>query len=69
MFRDSLKSAEIIRNGIDTIKGEVNHVNKGQNPATSFDQLLHTLEKQVQWNWKGQYEEENIVIMIGPFIY
>ena len=66
LFRESLKSAAMIRHGMDVTKLAVDHVNKDQTPVIAFDQPLYTLAKQVQWNWKDHYGEDKFVVIMGP---
>lgn len=65
LFRDSSKSAAMIRHGMEVTKLAVDHVNKGQTPVIAFDQPLYALAKQVQWNWKDLYGEGRFVVMMG----
>ena len=66
LFRESSKSAAMIRHGMDVIKKSVDFLNAGQTPVIAFDQPLYALAKMVQWNWKEDYGEKRFVIMMGP---
>ena len=66
LFRESSKSAAIIRHEMDVIKKSVDFLSAGQNPVIAFNQPLSALAKMVQWNWKEDYGEKRFVIMMGP---
>ena len=48
LFRESSKSAAMIRHGMDVIKKSVDFLNAGQTPVIAFDQPLYALAKMVQ---------------------
>ena len=55
----------MIRYGLDIMKTAVDYLSRGQLPVIAFDQPLYALAKLVQWNWKENYKEKCIVIMMG----
>ena len=65
MLEESSKSAAMIRYGLDIMKTAVDYLSRGQLPVIAFDQPLYALAKLVQWNWKENYKEKCIVIMMG----
>jgi len=50
---------------MDVVRNAVEHINPGQIPMVTFDQLLFALAKQIQWKWPQEYGEEKFVILFG----
>ena len=55
----------MIKHSFNVIKSAVDHLNPDKTPVITFDQPLHTLAKQVQWNWPEEYSKDKYVIMFG----
>ena len=65
LFQESAHTVAMIRHSIDVVRNAVKHLNPGQTPVLTCDQLLFTLAKQIQWKWPNTYGEEQLVVMIG----
>ena len=51
LFPDNSKSVAMIRHAMDVVQQAVHHLNPGQVPVLTLDQPLHSIAKQIQWNW------------------
>ena len=55
----------MIKYTMDVIRNAVQHLNGGQTPVVTFDQLLFALAKQIQWKWLQEYGEQKFVVVFG----
>ena len=55
----------MIKHAMDVIRNAVQHLNPGQTPVVTFDQLLFALAKQIQWKWPQEYSEQKFVVVCG----
>ena len=65
LFPDDSKSVAVICHAMDVPQQAVHHLNPGQVPVLTLDQPLHTIAKQIQWNWSSGYGEDKFVILLG----
>ena len=65
LFQESAHTVAMIKHAMDMVRCAVEHLNAGQTPVITVDQLLFALAKQIQWKWPAQYGEEHYVILFG----
>ena len=65
LFREVVHSAAMILHSMKIIKNAVEYLNPGQAPVICLDQPLFAIAKQIQWERKHIYGEDNVVIMMG----
>jgi len=53
----------MIRHSMNVIRNAADHLNVGQTPVITLDQLVYAIAKLIQWKWPEEYGEDQFFTM------